>query len=189
MATVPKIIGLTGLAGSGKDTVRNILEQDHGFSGMAFADPIRAMLHRLFNFCGVGSEYMEVRELKEQPIPGIGLSYRELAQTLGTEWGREQHPDFWIRIAQASLRDDSTRSFGPLRIVFSDVRFPNEVAMIRELGGEIWRIDRPGLEPVRDHESESNVSGIKADRVLVNNSSIDSLWILVASILDRESCQ
>jgi dephospho-CoA kinase len=43
----PFIIGLTGYAGSGKDTVRNILEAKHGFDGIAFADPIRDMLTAL----------------------------------------------------------------------------------------------------------------------------------------------
>jgi dephospho-CoA kinase len=39
------IIGLTGYAQSGKDTVANILVENYGYQRVAFADPIRALLY------------------------------------------------------------------------------------------------------------------------------------------------
>ena len=42
--TRPRLIGLTGYAGTGKDTVRQILEDQYDLDGLAFADPIREML-------------------------------------------------------------------------------------------------------------------------------------------------
>ena len=39
------IIGLTGYAQSGKDTVANILVEKYGYQRVAFADPIRALLY------------------------------------------------------------------------------------------------------------------------------------------------
>jgi hypothetical protein len=59
--------------------------------------------------------------------------------------------------------------------VIDDVRFPNEAAMIRELGGELWRIERPGIAYDGDHESEGGLEDITPDRVIVNDGSIDQL--------------
>lgn len=178
----PNIIGLLGPAGSGKDTVREILAK-HGYYGLAFADPIREMLKPLLLACGVDLSYMTARHLKEQPMPVLGVSYRQLAQTLGTEWGRAQGPDFWLRIAAASMMEVSISTFGPPLFVISDVRFPNEAEWIRNLGGQVWRIDRPGVAPVREHTSETLVETITPDFVLDNNGSLDDLPVAVATAL------
>lgn len=182
----PNIIGLLGPAGSGKDTVREILAK-HGYYGMAFADPIREMLKPLLLACGVDLSHMTARHLKEQPMPVLGISYRQLAQTLGTEWGRAQAADFWLRIAAASMMEVSISTFGPPCFAISDVRFPNEAEWIRHLGGQIWRIDRPGVEPVREHTSETLIASIEPDFILANDGSIGDLHNAVAAALASQS--
>lgn len=180
------LIGLTGLAGAGKDTVRQILESQHGFIGFGFADPIRNMLRTLLSDNGVSESWMDERALKEQQIPTLGKSYRELAQTLGTEWGRTVlGQDFWLRIAESYLYDIASTTFGPQHFVISDVRFQNEADWVRQRGGVIWRVERPGTQSVRAHVSEQGATAIKADAVLVNNSSIEDLSILVGHVLQR----
>lgn len=166
--TFPKIIGLTGAAGAGKDTVRELLEQQD-YRGMAFADPIRSMLGALLSHAGLGPSWMTERDLKERNLPHLGISYRELAQTLGTEWGRHLHPDFWLRVASLFVEDWSADT----RFVLSDVRFANEAAWVRQHVGQIWRIERPGLRPVRDHISERG--DIEADLVIRNHAGLDAL--------------
>lgn len=184
--SAPPIIGLTGLAGAGKDTVRAILEHDHGYIGFGFADPIRNMLRTLLSDNGISETWMDERTLKERPIPGLDKSYRELAQTLGTEWGRTHlGADFWLRIAEAYMHDITNQTFAPLHFVVSDVRFQNEADWVRQRGGMIWRVDRPGTASVREHVSEQGATAIKADAVLVNNSSIEDLSILVGHVLQR----
>lgn len=179
----PTLIGLTGLAGSGKDTVRAMLEQ-RGFCGLAFADPIRNMIRDLFNSNGISNEYMDDRALKEVAIPGLGVSYRHLAQTLGTEWGRHAvGADFWLRIAETYMADITTQTFEPPLFVLSDVRFQNEAAWVRERGGVIWRVERPGIPAVRDHASEANVALIRADAVVHNAGSLELLEVLVSGLL------
>jgi hypothetical protein len=175
--TPPKIIGLCGAAGAGKDTVREMLEREHDYRGMAFADPIRTMLGALLAHAGMGPSWMEQRELKERAIPTLGVSYRELAQTLGTEWGRQLHPDFWLRVATLFVEDWTPDT----RFVLSDVRFANEAAWVRQHGGEIWRIERAGLRPVRDHISERG--NIQADRTLYNDSDMRDLQLQVRRLL------
>lgn len=185
----PRIVGLTGPAGSGKDTVRTMLEEDHGYSGLSFADPMRSMLGSLLAYVGADPMYMSERALKEIAIPQIGASYRELAQTLGTEWGRGILPDLWVRMAEARmnvLRQAHRNSPDPLRVVISDVRFLNEANWIRDMGGEIWRIDRPGLAPVRAHESERELRQIWADQTLLNDGGMEDLWVRVAALCEAK---
>ncbi len=178
------IIGLIGYAGTGKDTVRAMLEQ-RGFVGLAFADPIRNMLRDLFASNGISEEYMDERALKEQPIPQLGLSYRHLAQTLGTEWGRRcLGEDFWLNIAKAYMADITTQTFDPPPFVISDVRIPNEAAWVKHRGGQIWRIVRNDAQPVRDHESERLIESIAYDRLIENNGTFDDLEEAVCAALE-----
>lgn len=181
---IPTIIGLTGYAGTGKDTVRELLCTHHGFEGMAFADPIRMMLRELLLSNGITDAWMQDRQLKEAVIPALGVSYRHMAQTLGTEWGRSLHPDFWTRTAGAYIDDahqhpdTSNASF-----VVSDVRFANEAQWVRERGGVIWRVERSAAVPVRAHASEAEIYHIHADRVIDNNGDFAALGAVVAEAL------
>lgn len=178
--TLPRLIGLTGTAGSGKDTVRRMLEEHHGYTGFAFADPIRNMIGALLADAGAGPEWMTDRLLKEGTITALGTSYRHLAQTLGTEWGRSIEPEFWLRIASARL--DTLQDRGLRHFVISDVRFLNEAAWIKLLGGEVWRVERPSAEPVRQHASEL-ISHITPDRIIDNSGTVEELWKCVNAVL------
>ena len=182
----PHLIGLTGYAGSGKDTVRDALAR-HGYIGMAFADPIRQMLRKLFDQAGVAYGYMDSRELKESIIPQLGVSYRHLAQTLGTEWGRAVAPDLWLRIADGFIKDTNSAgelwSDGVPLFAISDVRFANEAQWVRDRGGVVWRINRPQAAAVREHSSEEEVGRIQVDAEIDNSGSLDELKLNVALAL------
>lgn len=166
------IIGLCGPAGSGKDTVRSFLEHKHEFAGLAFAEPIRAMVRELLTSNGCSDEYITNRELKEAEIPGLGVSARHMMQTLGTEWARHHlAEDFWLKLAATNMAH--MRGHGYRNFVVSDVRFANEAEWIRAQGGEIWMLERPGLAPVRKHVSEC--VQFRVDQVLRNDGSLAKL--------------
>lgn len=176
MKSKHQLIGLKGLAGSGKDTVRSILE-DIGYVGMAFADPIRAMLRELLTNNGISDQYIDSREFKEAIIPELGVSYRQMAQTLGTEWGRSLHPEFWLKLT-GTYMDDIAGDFDGARkahFVISDVRFPNEAAWVRARGGLVWHVNRPDAAPVRQHASETEMLDIPHDLVINNTGSVADL--------------
>lgn len=183
MTTTPRIIGLTGLAGSGKDTVARMLEQDHGFFSLAFADPLRDMIGALLTENGISTAWMYDRDLKEKPIDGLGgASYRRMAQTLGTEWGRHAlGHDFWVNLA--TLRVDELARHGVQAIVVSDVRFLNEAQWVRAQGGQVWRIHRSATEPVAPHVSEAELLSIQPDHHLDNNGTVEDLWCQVAALV------
>ena len=183
MINHPRLIGLVGAAGAGKDTTRSILEALGGptmYTGTAFADPIRMMIGALLDAAGVDRKWMTDRSLKERPIPGIGASYRYLAQTLGTEWGRNLvHRDLWLNVTM-SFVDRNPKA----HLVISDVRFDNEVQAICERGGEIWLVERPGVEAVQEHESEDLHSRITPDFAVFNNGSVVDLANSIRSVLE-----
>ena len=169
----PLLVGLIGRAGAGKSTVSAYLEHEFAFEQVAFADPIFAMVMALFQAADVDENWAMERALKEKPTPVLGLSYRRLAQTLGTEWGRQVlGDDLWVRIAahkaQQTLQMD-------LSVVISDVRFPNEAAWITGMGGVLVRVQRPDVERVHPHVSESHVISLPQHHTLINGGSFATL--------------
>lgn len=191
MSNKPKLIGLTGLAGTGKDTLREMLETHHGYIGMAFADPLRDMIGQLLDASATPRKWMTERHLKELPIPNLGVSYRQLAQTLGTEWGREKvDPALWVRImaARIAARIENHLYVGepaPL-IVISDVRMPNEAELIRDQGGVIWRLERSIARAVRPHDSEALIGTLPADRIINNLGNFAALLNALSSMPEMQ---
>lgn len=166
------LVGLCGAAGAGKSTVAHYLEATHQLHHVALADPIINMLHTLLAEAGVGGEWITERALKEQPS-SIGYSYRHLAQTLGTEWGRKGLDDgIWTRIAAHKIAHAAQHGHS---VVVSDVRFPNEAAWLQSLGGTLVRIERPHVPGVRLHESEFYAAALPAQRTLYNSVSLGTL--------------
>ena len=140
---LPKIIGLTGSKGVGKSTLSKSwkVERDD-INIMSFATPLKKMLR-----CIVSPEYIED---KEAIIPWLGVSARHCLQTLGTEWGRNINNDIWINLARHEIGETGIH-------VFDGVRFNNEAKMIKDMGGEIWKLTRAGHEIKDQHVSESGV--------------------------------
>lgn len=188
------LIALCGLAGSGKDTAAQFIQEFSTLSTnrycrcIAFADPIRDMIAVLMTGNGqLGAAphaWMSDRALKEKPIPGIGHSYRKLAQTLGTEWGRSLDPDIWTNIARERINGLWYQNFKPKTIVITDLRFPNEAAMVHALGGEVWRIEGRSADIGTSHASEQLVQSIAADRVIDNSTNIADLHARLAKELN-----
>lgn len=174
-----KLIGLTGKARSGKDTVAAMILENAMFTTKySFADPIRAMLKGL----GVDMNDPFWIKHKEDPIGPSGFSPRVLMQTLGTEWARALDENFWINLAQAKL--DSLEG---CMMVVPDVRFENEAAWIRQAGGVVCHITRPDAPTVAAHSSEAGVRYKSGDLCLVNDGTINDLYKLVMRTFFNES--
>jgi hypothetical protein len=165
-----KIIGLTGKAGVGKDTVADYLVKNHGFRKYSLAGPLKEMLKVIGVEC-------DNRETKELPHPIFGVSPRRMAQTLGTEWMRNcVAADGWLRLADQFVR--TTIELNNLEdvpsiqgIVFSDVRFENEAEFIRPRGTLVHVMRN--TEAVAAHSSEAGVEFKDCDRCLLNDKTIE----------------
>lgn len=184
-----QLIGLTGRAGCGKDTIASFLCEAHGFVQIALADPLRDGLKAML---GVTDEQLYRRDLKEAPIDWIGRSPRELLQTLGTEWGREHvAADLWLRVA--ARRIDRIKASPPCLhvagIVVSDIRFENEADWLREQGGQVWHIKRQGdqlagLElNTSTHSSEQHIPAKAGEPRIYNFGTLEQLHDQVTEII------
>ena len=127
---------------------------------------------------GAGIDYAHLfeRDLKELPVPGIGISGRRMMQTLGTEWGRSLDTQLWVRVAAVTLGLNDLPNSSPVhdRIVLTDVRFPNEAEWIRSLGGYIWRVVRPA-PAVAEHVSEQHINQLPCDLSIHNSGTLEDL--------------
>lgn len=180
-----KLIALTGPAGAGKDTVAARLCANHGFVRHAFAQPIKDMLKCIGVDC-------DNREAKELPHPVFGASPRRMAQTLGTEWGRDLiHPDIWLMLAgehiariREWIRRDGEKDIppAPKGLVITDCRFANEAEFIRRQGGVLWHVARdvPG---VAAHSSEAGLPYEADDLTVINSGTVDDLHEYVDSLM------
>jgi hypothetical protein len=177
-----EILGLSGWARNGKDTVADHLISNYGYERVSFAAPMKEALYRLnpkITINGIPSLPVKLGvdlygwdSLKEH-----GPEIRELLQRFGTEVGREMFgEDFWVNAAIDGIDDGS-------RVIVSDVRYPNEADAIKKLGGEVWRVVRPGFGAANDHASEHALNDYDFDQVISNSGSLGGLYELVDSKL------
>lgn len=172
-----KLIGLIGRARSGKDTVAGYLARRHMFAHIAFADPVKEMLEAAF-----GDLFRDGD--REKPIDWLGKSPRQLMQTLGTEWGRNQvHPELWVMLTEQKVKNAVEFN---LPLVISDVRFYNEANMILKHGGELWFVSRNTSEQVNPHSSETADWGRWPLKTIENNGSLEELYLKVEETYQGE---
>ncbi len=166
------VIGLTGKAGSGKSTVAEFLHRRYDFTRIRFADRLKNMLRAL----GLTDAEIEGAD-KGKPCARLGgVTPRFAMQTLGTEWGRNLiDENLWVNLWADDIKNH------PL-VVVEDVRFPNEFAMVRILGGATWRIIRPDNDTgtvdtlTGRHASETEQDAAEVDFNLLNNRGLRELY-------------
>ena len=169
------IIGIAGLAGSGKTTAARYLIETHGFTRHRMAGPLTAMMLCL----GLDERHTD-GDLKEVPSDILnGLTPRYAMQTIGTDWGRKMIGDsLWVNAWRNTLPKGN--------IVVDDVRFENEADAVRELGGLVVRLTRRDTLAVGSHESEK--LDLQEDWLVDNNKGISDLQkefdAVIASIIN-----
>lgn len=161
------IIGLSGYARSGKDTVAKMLITHQR---RAFADAMRNALYILNPYIADGIRLREAIDEHGWELVKTGFpEVRRLLQIFGTEIGRKMiADDVWVQMSTRDLKPEDN-------IVFSDVRFPNEAQAIKALGGVVWRIERPGVDAVNAHVSETSMDGWEYDAIIDNSGTLEDL--------------
>ena len=138
------IIGICGLIGSGKGTVADVLV-DQGFTKVSFADKLKDGVSTIFGWdrAMLEGDTDESRQWREQrddfwsAETEMEVTPRLVLQLFGTDCLRNGfHDGVWVSLLKKHMLDN------PDNYVIPDVRFRNEQNMIRELGGEIWRVQR-----------------------------------------------
>ena len=201
------IIGICGLIGSGKGTVADILVDYHNFQKISFADKLKDGVAQVFGWdrallegdtdrSRLWREKVDEYWTKET---GREITPRLVLQEFGTDCMRMGFYDgIWVSLVKKHMLDNPHVNY-----VIPDVRFPNEMSMIRELDGEVWQVRR-GEQPdwwqfaVLDNNTDSrfmdeyNVhpsewkwvdSNDKFEHILYNDSTLDALYSQVEQTL------
>lgn len=178
-----RILGLGGYAQSGKDTLAGQLAE-LGWTQMAFADSLRDSLLALNPI--VATRWGPLGSIKRVPYHLSDLVWdigwdaakvkvpevRRLMQRMGTEVGRNIFgPNVWVEALF-----NKAKALGVESLVISDVRFPNEIAKIRELGASVW-VYRPGVGPINSHASDNSLSSADFSFSVNNNGSLEDLSV------------
>lgn len=174
---VPRItcIGISGYARAGKDTIADHLVAEYGYSKVSFATPMREALYRLNpDIRDIAGMVWNVRQLADlggwEDMKTTAPDIRGLMQRMGTEVGREMFGEnFWVDAAISRVPDGA-------KVVFADVRYPNEADAIRSLSGEVWRVSREGFGPANSHTSENAMDDYKFDKTFSNGDTVDLLY-------------
>ena len=208
------ILGVTGLIGSGKDTVADYLCTFHGFKRVSFAASLKDAVSAVF---GWDRELLEgstksSREWREQKDVwwserlNMEITPRWVLQYWGTEVLRNNfHKDIWVASVENKLRQSKDN------IVITDCRFVNEVNAIKNAGGATmrvvrgkqpewydaavsynkgevgnmtWSISKAKLDKLRVHASEYSSVGLDYDHYVDNNGTIDELHTIIKSIIN-----
>jgi hypothetical protein len=142
------IIGICGFQGAGKDTMANILIKKYGFIKFSFASALKDVISILFCWPrelmkGDTDESRLWREKvdewwsKKLDIPG--LTPRMIIQKIGTDlFSKYFNENIWVHIIEKRIKDAGILQ----NIVITDCRFPNEIELLRELGGKIIHIHK-----------------------------------------------
>lgn len=176
-----EIIGISGWARSGKDTIADYLVEHHGFVKLSLATPMREALYRLDPRI---EDWSNMSWSLQQAVNLFGWegmktsfpSLRGLMQRMGTEVGREMFgEDFWVDqvIKEANKHD---------KVVIADCRYFNEAEAVRVAGGQVWRVSRDSVTAANDHESEIGLDNYNFDLKLDNNTTIEDLHKLVEEL-------
>ena len=171
-ANLPRIVALSGAAGSGKTTAADYLIDHYGYTRIKFAGPLKDMLRAI----GLTHSQIEGRYKESPSYILCGRTPRYVMQTLGTEWGRDLiGADIWVNIWQQRVTALAAEN-PAARIVVDDMRFANELAAVQQLGGRRIKIYRSSVAGLADnHASESALPFDMQAQLVINDGDLAQL--------------
>lgn len=195
-----KLLGILGQAGSGKDTLADWLASNHKFVKVAIADPLKRHLKDIYllddeQLWGP-SPARGAPDVRYMMANGEPFTARVGAQRLGDIY-RELWPEAmvaYMRRVISSLRDSrwskyradeglvpnfSSTCAQPKGIVVTDLRMPDEVRAVQEMGGKVVRLRRQGATgqvgiPNHQTERQGEIPDSAVDKVILVHEGLDA---------------
>ena len=113
------------------------------------------------------AEHHDIQDAAEM----TAVTVRRLLQWWGTEYRRAQDPDYWTK---AWGRKIEQYELSRRHVLVDDVRFMNELNVIRAHGGLIVKIERPGFLGANSHSSETSLDSFTDwDAIVVNDGTLE----------------
>jgi len=209
----PKVLGLAGTKGSGKDTAASFLLED-GWARISFADPLKDMVAAMFDLKPARFHHPEFKDLKfneplvleeahaENLINSLNVeSYTEAMVTQIYELvsGREIETarELLQFVGTDIIRNCVSNNYWVDRaedllsswlergvpVVFTDVRFANEAELVKDYGGVIVAILRGKSLSDPIDKHESEVLDFNVDELVRNNGTVDELGIEIRRVV------
>lgn len=141
------IVSVSGLIGSGKDTVGQHLVTEYGFKRMSFSSALKDAVASIFQLDREMLDGLtpESRKWRETPHPwwsdkldfGKPMSPRDIIIAFATGTMRTHfHQDIWMLSLEAQIMNYEGN------VVLTDTRHFNELTLVRRLGGLVWGVWR-----------------------------------------------
>lgn len=176
------IIGLCGNKRAGKDSFADhLISKYKTIQKYSFAGPLKKACQIMF--C-LSAEQID-GTLKETVDKRWGLSPRQIFQTFGTDLIRNEYPklvpgskvekigsSFWVYRFQ--IWYENWIKENPKKVlIITDIRFPDEFEVLKNMGGTIIKITRPSYSINDNHISEKNISKINGDYHIINEGTLN----------------
>ena len=122
------------------------------------------------------------RDIQDRPGQ-TAVTVRRILQWWGTEYRRAQDADYWTKAWGRKVEQFDLEN---MHVLVDDVRFMNELNVIREHGGLIVKIERPGFDGANNHASETSLDEYRDwDEVLLNDGTLDEFKTQVEQLAEQ----
>lgn len=167
---LPRIIGICGGIGHGKDTAADYLVEQYGYKRVSWADPLKFICHHVYGPIGAESRhFFGTQADKDEPLTGITdpsgqpQTGRKILEHIGEDGFRFLDRATWLKHGLAVHID----ALSGQRWVISDVRYANEFEAIRSRGGVVWQVLKVGgPETERGHGSDQEWRKLPKDAIV-----------------------
>lgn len=200
-----KILGIIAPKQNGKSTTANYLSKNHLFREYGFADAGKRGLQEMFDFTDEQLWGTEEQKEAIDPRWGISarrmmqivltelfqfdiqkhlkpeeFKFKELGRRIWVHkfklWFEEQEKQHKIRFIEAKIAGLVNGKIPEFKIVITDMRYPHEAEIVKEMGGQIWKVINPNKENSDNHSSETEYQQVKEDKLIINDGSLEDLY-------------
>lgn len=184
------IIGICGLAGAGKDTFADgIIKYDNSYTKLKMATFLKDITSILFcwNRAWLDGETVESRKWREQVdefwndkvIPQLQpFTPRKALQYIGTDLGRTLiSTNLWVYQIEKYILENKLNN-----VLIPDLRFPEEIDMVKRLGGSVVEVRRHTPDwfyDILDYRinKDSSISTDYYNEILKTQHQSETAWI------------